>query len=101
MINDCKMLASFPFKNSALFGVGPFGVGLRPFGVEPGPVGAGITGVFDTSGVFNQIKKYIVKHNNSVGTEEQFQLSRQSYENDDTWWFKGSWFMPIKLFEVG
>jgi hypothetical protein len=49
MINDCKMLASCPFKNSALFGV------------ELGPVGAGITGVFDTSGVFNQIQKYIVK----------------------------------------
>jgi len=56
MINDCKMLASCPFKNSALFGVG-----LRPFGVEPGLVVAGIIGVFDTSGVFNQIQKYIVK----------------------------------------
>lgn len=74
IINDCKMLASY----SALFGVG-----LWPFGVPLGPVGAGITGDFDTSGVFNQIQKYIVKHNNSVDTLEQFQ--DESYENDDTW----------------
>jgi len=34
IIKECKMVASCPLKNSALFGVGP------------GPFGAGITGDF-------------------------------------------------------
>lgn len=59
------MVASCPLKNSALFGVGPGPVGAGitgVFDVGTGFVGAGITGGLNTAGVFNQIKKYIVKH---------------------------------------
>lgn len=66
MIKDCKMVASCPFKNSALFGVGlgPVRAGITGDFETSGVVVTGdfdrsgvFSGDFDTSGVFNQIKR--------------------------------------------